>query len=335
MLHKIYDILVSLFGESKQGYYDKSVTQYQFNSPWATEERGGIPDNKYNLEVSLSLGKYHEWTTDFAGNISKLIKYWGGKELLEEYYSIVKELKESKFFQLNLFQDDGSNGYTSDYIRLPETFTKIDLNTCRDKRLVEYLKKRHIEQDLIDYYNIGYTTWNEPKWSLRNRIIIPSYDINGDLNYWIGRDYVNKKGSHKTKYLNCDADKNAIVLHEDKIRWDADIVLVEGVLDCIYYSNTIALMGKFLKNTGELFYQLYEKSNARIIICLDSDTTIEETKRIYKVLNVGRLKGRIWYIELNENMGKDFGEIYEKNGKNGIINAMRTSKQFSEIELLF
>ena len=246
MLHKIYDILVLLLGESKQGYYDPTVHQYQFNCCYCADEKGGV-DGKYNLEVSFLLGKYHCWSCSSSGNLSKLIKDRGGKQLLDEYYRIVKELKESKLYDINLFKDDGPNGYSADYVRLPETFTKIDLNRCRDNRVVAYMKKRHIGQELIDFYNIGYTTWDEPKWKLRNRIIIPSYDINGDLNYWIGRDYINKKGSRKTKYMNCDADKNAIVLHEDKIKLDADIVFAHGCpMDMRVKAEKVMISGRML-----------------------------------------------------------------------------------------
>lgn len=319
-------------GESKQGYFDSSVLQYQFNCPYCADEKGGI-DGKYNMEVNLGMGKYHCWSCGSCGNLSRLIKERGGKTLLEDYYAAVKDLKESKFFDIGLFKDDGTNHYNEDYVRLPETFTKINLTTCKKKKLVNYLRSRKITQDIIDLYNIGYTTWDEKKWQLRDRIIIPSYDVNGDLNYWVGRDFSGY--DKKMKYWNSPTDKNAIVLHEDKIKWDADIVLVEGAVDCIYYPNAIGMMGKTLTKDCELFYQLYEKSNARIIICLDSDTTLDETKRIYKTLNCGKLKGRIWYVLLDEKIGKDFGEIYEKRGKNGIIEVIRGARQFNEIELLF
>ena len=62
---------------------------------------------------------------------------------------------------------------------------------------------------------------------------------------------------------------------------------------------------------------MYEKANANIIICLDGDTTINEVKRIYRVLDRGRLRGRIKYIRLDtkEIPYKDFGEIYEAEGR--------------------
>ena len=332
---RIYNILVSFLGESKQGGYDRNTDQYQFNSPWAMEENDGIPDNKYNLEISFSLGKYHEWVTNYGGNISNLIKRFGTKEQLKDYFSIVKDLKDSKYFDLNLFKDSGySKSAEAELLKLPDTFTKIDLRTLRKKRLIEYLKKRHITQEVIDFYNIGYTTWDEPKWQMRERIIVPSYDINGDLNYWVGRDYTGNP--KKIKYINCDSDKKEIVFKESKIQWDADIYLVEGIFDSLSYPNAIPLMGKILIKDSELYTTIREKSNANVIVCLDSDTNIDETKRIYSMLDTGRLKNRVWYIRLGEKNipYKDFADIYENEGKNGIIRTFKNKKKFNEIELL-
>ena len=78
------------------------------------------------------------------------------------------------------------------------------------------------------------------------------------------------------------------------------------------------------------------EASANIIVCLDGESTIREGKRIYRVLDRGRLRGRIKYIRLNtdELPYKDFGEIYEAEGRNGIIRTMKTAKQFTEMETL-
>ena len=301
----------------------------QFNCPFCADEKGGV-DNKYNLEISFSLGKYHCWSCGSAGSISKLIRRKGGKSLCDEYFSIINEIKESQYYNLDMFKDNGDM-FEEAYLKLPKTFTRIDLLSCKDKELKAYLEKRGITQELIDFYNIGRTTWDEEDWSWRNRIIFPSYSASGDLNYYIGRTYRSK--DKRNKYKNCDADKNRIVLHEDKIQWDSDIYLVEGAIDCIYYPNSIALMGKMLNAKMELYSKLRERANANIIICLDADTTIDEVKRIYKALDRGRLSGKIKYIRLDGDY-KDFGEVYEAEGKSGLIKVMQTAKTFSEIELL-
>lgn len=330
-MQRIYNILVSLLGESKQGGYDTSTTQYQFNCPYCADEKGGV-DGKFNLEVSFAIGKYHCWSCGSAGPISRLIKSRGGKSLADEYFSIINEIKETKYFNLDLFKDNGDI-FEERTLKLPKTFKKINIATCKDKALLYFLRKRHITQDIIDLYNIGKTTWEEEDWSWRNRIVFPSYNSNGDLNYYVGRTY--KENDTRNKYKNCDADKFEIIYHEDKIQWDADIYLVEGVIDALVAPNLVSLMGKSLNKSCQLYNSILEKSNARIIIVLDGDTNIDETKRIYRLLNRGRLRGRICYINLQkDSIYKDLSEIYENEGKNGIINIMKKTKQFSEIELL-
>jgi hypothetical protein len=96
------------------------------------------------------------------------------------------------------------------------------------------------------------------------------------------------------------------------------------------------MLGKTINMESELFSKLYKKANANIIIVLDSDTTDKEIKRIYKTLNIGRLRGKIRYIKLGTEKlpWKDFGEVYEELGKNGIIKCLKELNDFSEIELL-
>ena len=334
MFSRIYNILASFLGESKQGFFDNGTSQYQFNCPECAEENGGMPDDKHNLEVNLALGVCKCWKCLYRGPISRLVRDYGGTEALKDYYATVKDIKESKYYNIGLFKDMAENAYMNDYIKLPDTFTKIDLKTCRKKKLVEYLEKRHITQDIIDLHNIGYTTWDEEKWQMRDRIIIPSYDSAGDLNYWVGRDFTGNE--KKMKYWNSKNDKNEIVFQEGLIQWDATIYLCEGAIDCLFYPNSIALLGKSLSKNTKIFQELYEKARANIVICLDGDTELKETKRLYNLLNIGRLRGKIRYLRLgtDEIPYKDFGEIYEAEGKEGIIKAFRQVKEFSEIELL-
>lgn len=333
MFEQIYRLLVSLFGESKQGYYDSGTVQYQFNCPYCSDEKGFV-DGKYNLEINFTLGKFHCWACGNAGKLSKLFKHHGSKELLDEYFQCVKELKEAKLLDINLFKDESGILDEDTSVFLPKSFTKVNLESCNNKKVVEYLRSRRINQEIIDQYNIGYTSWEGEEWKYRNRIIVPSYNRFGELDYWSGRDY---SGKAKFKYWNSDADSGAgkktdIVFNEGMIRYDADIVLVEGIFDSIYYYNAVPLMGKVLNKDFSLYKKLVENANADIMVCLDADTEINETKKIYKLLNNSRLRGHIWYIMLDKH--KDFGEIYETEGKIGIINAIKSRKKFHELDLL-
>ena len=217
-------------------------------------------------------------------------------------------------------------------IKLPITYTPIgDITKLRNGKLKAFLEKRHITQEMVDIYHLGYTKWDNEEINVRSRLIVPSYDYKGNLTYWTGRDFTGYE--KRQKYLNVKADRKRIIFNEGLIEWDGDIVLVEGIVDSIVYPNCIPLMGKQLYKDSRLYETIMKKANGNIIICLDSDTDISETKRIYKMLNKGRLRGKIRYLRMVNY--KDFGEIFEREGKQGLMNAIAQSKQFTEFELVF
>ena len=186
---------------------------------------------------------------------------------------------------------------------------------------------------MIDRFNLGYTEWDGEDFAFRNRLIIPSYDQFGELNYFIGRDYT---GRGKLKYRNCDADKKQFIFQESLIDWDSPIYLCEGAFDAMRFpSNGISMLGKVLTKDTALFQTLYQKANSTITIVLDGDTLEEETKKIYKLLNFGRLAGKIRYINMAEDCKyKDMSELYENEGKKGVIKLLRKQKQYNDFDLI-
>lgn len=328
----IENILISFLGKSKNGISDNG--QIQFACPKCVEEKGSNEAFKFNLEVNLYKQVFKCWSCSsiddsMEGRLSKLIKNYGSLSLYNDYKQELDSLIKSKMYDINSYQFDEKVD-TDTFVKLPKTFTKINISNCADRRVSEYLTNRKITQDIVDKFNIGYTTWDEPNPMEQNRIIIPSYDSYGDLNFWVGRDYT---GKHKAKYKNCEAEKKDIIFQESLIDFDADIILCEGAIDCLYGINTIAMLGKTLTKDTRLYQALVQKARGKIYICLDNDTNISETKKIYSLLNIGRLKGKIKYIRMNRL--KDFGELYEQYGKNGIIMALQSAKQFAEIDLVF
>jgi len=340
MFEKIYDILVEFLGPSKQEYYDKEITQYQFGCPRCIDEYGENESAKFNLEVNLSLGVFQCWKCsnvddEMRGKLGKLIKKYGGVDLYKRYKEEIRIIKETRLYELGEFSGITTSIEEDVYVRLPKTFRKINIETCKDQRLLDYLNKRKIDQNFINKYMIGCTTWDEEDYSMRNRIIIPSYDAFGDLNYYLGRDY---SGKSKLKYKNCDADKKAVIFQESLIDWDSTIYLCEGSFDAMRFpSNGVSMLGKSLTKDSLLYKKLIEKANADIVIVLDGDTNEIETKTIYKLLNIGRLRGKIKYVDLWNGISKykDMSEVYENEGKRGIINILKQTKQYDEIDLIW
>jgi len=159
-----------------------------------------------------------------------------------------------------------------------------------------YLRSRNITDDMIQRYHIGFCYTGE----YASRIIIPSYDDNLDLNYFIARTYDER---NKLKYKNPEAEKEAIIWNERLIDWDEPVYLVEGPFDSIFLPNSIPMLGKTLSE--KLFTKLYEESQ-KIIIVLDGDAW-ENAKKIYSKLNGGRLFGKIWIIKLP--IDKDIADL--------------------------
>ena len=106
---------------------------------------------------------------------------------------------------------------------------------------MHYLKKRRIGPKEILRYSIGYCE----SGIYSNRIIIPSYDSEGTLNFFVGRDFY----SSKMKYRNSPTTKD-IIGFDLFINWDEPIILCEGVFDAMAFKrNAIPLFGKTVMKT--------------------------------------------------------------------------------------
>ena len=145
----------------------------------------------------------------------------------------------------------------------------------------------NITDEMIIKYNIGFCYQGE----FQNRIIIPSYDEDDEINYFIARSILSKP---KMKYKNPEAQKEIIIWNEHLIDWDKPVYLVEGVFDSIFLPNSIPMLGKVLHE--RLYKLIYEKAK-KIIILLDPDAWSNTVKLFHKI-NAGKLLGKVWVIKL-------------------------------------
>ena len=335
-LEKLYSILELILGESKSGYSD-GQTQYQFPCPHCIAKYGQAEASKYNLEVSIDKGVYQCWKCGsegddlMHGSIRKLITNFGNEKLYEDYMSTIRSIRDNSLYKLNLECVD-SHILDKEELKLPPSFKRLSKDNKNNNSAIKYIQSRGIGWDIIDKYNIGYTSKEVEDKKSSYRIIIPSYDVSGNLNYWVGRDYLPESDKWKRiKYNNPKIEKKNIVFNEKMIKWDADVTLVEGAFDHIVVPNSIPLLGRVLKSDYKLYWDLFEKCNANINIWLDND--IENNgKDIYSILNHGRLHNKLRYI--NTTLGKDPSEIYSKYGYKGIAKALASSYKLNDFELL-
>lgn len=301
-MHNLLDFISSILGNAKN--YNTHGCWYEYNCPVCSEENGGVADGKYNLAIRVSHNGSlwgHCWKCGYSGKLSKIIKDNGSVNDYEYFKGLVRNLE---------FENENDETLVKfDDVVFPDGFKLLD-DSFYGKMAYEYLKNRGVSDSIIEKHNIGYVMSND--W-LNNKVLIPSYDIYGDLNYWVARDFTNKS---KYKIVNAKERKEDIVFNERFVNWYEPITLVEGPFDHIVTPNSIPLLGKTLKEDSFLYRSLYDKSHCLINIMLDSDAEGNVSK-IYKLLNSGRLNGKIRVVTLED--GYDPSDYYRDFGPKAVM----------------
>jgi DNA primase len=290
----VFEILEDIFGDYKN--HNDYRCQVSFDCPVCSHEIKGLEhgDGKGNLEVNYKYNVYKCWvcaeTHGTHGSIYKLIKRFGNKKHLKNYELLRPEQTE-----------DGSNRVYKP-VKLPEDFipfkdASLGLKmTPYYKQAYNYIKKRNITDLMLQIYNIGFCY----KGIYENRIIIPSYDEDNRINYFIARSYLNNT---RMKYKNPEAQKEIIIFNEKLINWDETIYIVKGAFDSIFIPNAIPMLGKFMSD--HLFKKLYDNAK-KIVIVLDPDAW-DDAERLYHRINCGKLMGKVWIVKLEGD--KDIADL--------------------------
>jgi len=271
----LLEILCDILGDPEKSYPSKN--QYGFNCPEC-----GLDEHKGNLEINIEKFVWRCWAcsdvNDTHGHLGKFFDKYGTKKQ-KKLFNVLRpdELKPIEKKTLKL--------------KLPEHFTLFkDSNPIYPvyKQAYNYLKSRGITNDIIEKYGIGFCD----KGSHSGRIVVPSYNINGELNYYIARSWdVNSRA----KYKNPQAEKDKIIFNESLINWEKDIYLVEGVFDSFFLPNSIPMLGKHMSEL--LFNTIYDKVKGDITIALDGDA-YKDALKLYHELNGGSLYGKIKIVKL-------------------------------------
>jgi len=307
----LYGVIEDILGKPRKKNDHRQ--QYGFDCPVCSAEKGKYDgDGKGNLEVNLRKGVYHCWacgeTHHTHGSVKKLIRKFGTKRHIRKLKHLgidVETIKTSTKVR-NVIED----------LQLPEFFVSFQEGNKRSleyKQAWNYLtKQRKLSENTIFKYRMGFTT--DGKYG--GRIILPSYDKDDKLNYWVGRTYTNQK----PKYYNPDSDKEEIIFNECCLNWDSTIYLVEGPFDHIVVHNSIPMLGKEISD--KLMHSLFHKATSDIVILLDGDAW-RNTKDLYGKLNVGKLHGRVKVVRLKGD--DDIADINEKLGRQGVVDVMKNN----------
>ena len=286
---RLLELLQSVLGKAKSTNKGNAA----FHCPFCNTQ-------KKKLEVQLFTNDklenpWHCWVCNKAGKkITTLLKAINAdKQKFTELYRIL-QISPTK---VNV-QD------TEERVKLPAEFHPLYIKrpSVEYKNALFYLlKKRGLTAHDIIKYNIGYCEDGE----YAKKIIIPSYDANGKLNYFVSRTYYD---AESFRYKNPEVSKN-IVGFENLISWDLPLVLVEGAFDAIAIKrNAIPLFGKTISE--DLKKKVIQYNVKELYICLDKDAQKQALEHAEYFINNGIT---VYFVNLNEKDPSDIGFIKMKS----------------------
>ena len=251
---------------------------------------------KKKLEVNTISQHWHCWVCNIAG------RKW--VTLFRKLN--VERTKISKLVSLLDEVEYKPTKTTTDtpVLHLPEGYRplwQLDKLSPEYRNAIYYLKGRGIGIHDILKYRIGYCR----KGLYRGKIIIPSYDANASLNYFVARAYYE---DDVYKHKNPPTSKD-IIGFELHINWNLPIILVEGAFDAITIKrNVIPLFGKTISTT--LKRRIVEKGVKKIYICLDKDAKKQALETASYFMNNGL---DVYFVDLTSKDPNELG--FEKTKK--------------------
>lgn len=303
--------LVSLLNRvmNQPARFRKSYMQAMYHCPFCNEQKK-VPKLEICLD-GIDSGSWHCWICNSRGTTLKSLffKLKVPTQYLDELLSIIGHKYRG---QRNLNENQE--------IALPSGFKPLSRNidSYEFDAAWYYLAKRGVTRNDVLRYNIGYCEQGE----YENRIIVPSYDKDGNLNFFSARDYTEQS---RYKYMLSPWSKN-IIGFEVFINWNEAITVVEGAFDAFAVkNNVIPLFGTTLPFALKL--ALAENGVKRVNVVLDNDA-LKQAIDIYDRLE--DICGDKIDVHLVRLEGKDPSMI----GFDGMNSIIKSSKPLDFLDLI-
>ena len=160
------------------GYFTDKGNELLFTCPACNH-------HKRKFSVNLDKNAYKCWVCDYRGrNIRRIVRRFGSYTQLQKWDQVTNRTDLERFADLFMEQEHRESPQK---LELPEEFVSLCTNNIPATGMyaLRYLQKRGITETDILRWKIGFCFSGE----YRNRIIIPSFDRDGDISYFIARSY--------------------------------------------------------------------------------------------------------------------------------------------------
>ena len=175
---------------------------------------------------------------------------------------------------------------------------------------------------MIDQWDICYAD----DGPYAGRIIIPSKDTKGKIEYFVARDIYD---TAKIKYKNPKVEKSSIIFGEKFIDWKKPVILTEGVFDAMVLYNSVPLLGTKIDGYKRLSQKIISNKTP-IILGFDEDKT-GKSERIKVARYIKKLGGSLYII--TGNRYNDLSSAFICEGRDYLIKLIQSAQPFDELEL--
>ncbi len=242
---------------------------------------------KPKLSVNVKTDWFHCWICEWKGkNLVPVLRLKGESEDLRLYIDSLGGPRRRVV--------DNEKKY--DVPALPSEFRTLtrEWRSPYYRNAISYLKCRGITDKDILRWKLGYCEDGE----YRNRIIVPSFDRMGELNFFVGRLFAGSMGQ-TYKHGNFNKD---IVWNELMVDWESPVVVVEGPFDAMKVrDNVIALQGSILENSLLVRLAL---AGQDVYLAMDADAMSKQIDIIRELIGYGV---RCFWVPLDGR--RDVGEM--------------------------
>ena len=326
-------------------------------------------DSNPSMSVSQELQIYKCFVCGAGGNVFTFLQNY----LKIGYLEAVKMVAEMGGIPVDELNEAYTRPKVNDQLKplydMHEEALKIYhvmLSRRTGLRAREYLEKRHITDEVIEKFMIGYApnedtllkgfgqlNFNKVDMErsgliiegtrqdydrFKDRIMFPLWDSNGQVVGFSGRIY--QKDRDESKYMNSPESEIFIKgqtlyhYHEAKqaTRQAGFIYLLEGFMDVIALyraglENAVALMGTALTQDH---LRLLRKLTVQVHVCLDGDRAGQEaTLKNASILARNGFQVRV--IRLKDGMDPD--ETLEQYGKEGLLKSLASHMSLLEFKI--
>lgn len=234
--------------------------------------------HKKKLSVNLDKNKFKCWICEFRGNnVRRLIRRFGSFKQQQEWAKIDDTVEIASFEDVFSTEQE-VDIKVEQVIDLPENFKTLCSSSLSlaTKPIFRFLHERGVSKQDILKWKMGYCSSGDYK----ERVIIPSFNEDGNINYFIARTY----GNDWMKYKNPPASRD-IVFNELYVDFDDDLIIVEGVFDAIVAGNAVPILGSSLREDSKLLKKVVEHDTP-VYIALDPDVEAKAMRLIKKMLTL-------------------------------------------------